>query len=235
MQWEKDRASKASKKKKRAAARLAASFDPYPNTHGHLGPKKSKAQKKLENKQRRAQLRQMADGGDEAMTAAPSSFAEIRVMIEQFLLDDGHTTLALPPMKKHDRAMVHNLADAYQLKSKSRGKGQDRSPVLYKTARSGESVDHKRITRLVRTPFGQVDDDAFVPRGIGRAARPELAPRHREGTRVGHGAKEISEDNVGHRLLRSMGWTTGQGLGHSQGRAEPVVATLKMTRSGLGM
>ena len=176
------------------------------------------------------------EGGMDAFSA-PASFAHIREMIESFLQDEGRTTLTLPAMKKHDRAMVHNMADAYQIKSKSRGKGKERFPILYKTSRSGQNVDHARVTRLVRTPFGSVDDEAFEHRGLGRGGRVrvELAPRHREGSQVGGGAKHISEDNIGHQLLRSMGWSMGQGLGHSGGRAEPVLATVKMTRSGLGM
>ena len=62
-----------------------------------------------------------------------------------------------------------------------------------------------------------------------------MGQKHKEGTHVGKGAKQISEDNIGHRLLRSMGWLSGQGIGQTGGRTEPVLATVKMSRSGLGM
>lgn len=155
----------------------------------------------------------------------------------RFLSDSEHTTLTLPPMRKRDRAMVHNMADAYALKSKSRGSGSSRCPILYKTSRTGSNVDHKRVARLVNSPFGTMDDETFDHRGLGRSGRVrlEVAPRHREGAQVGGGAKQISEDNIGHQLLRSMGWSSGEGLGQSKGRAEPVMATVKMSRSGLGL
>lgn len=238
-QWEKDRSRKASKKKQREAARQAAAFDPFPNTHGHANTtRKSKKQRKQETRERRAALKALAEDEDAtAPPAPPHSFAQINEWITRFLDDSGRTTLSLPPMRKRDRAMVHNLADAYALKSKSRGQGQSRCPILYKTSRTGKSVDHKRVSRLIRTPFGTMDDDTFDHRGLGRTGRVriDIAPRHREGAQVGGGAKQIAEDNIGHQLLRSMGWTTGEGLGQSKGRAEPVLATVKMSRSGLGM
>jgi len=238
-QWEKDRSRKASKKQQRQAARQAAAYDPFPNTHGHAKKtKKSKKQRKQETRERRAALKALADDDDvPAATAPPDSFAQINEWIVRFLSDPAHTTLTLPPMRKRDRAMVHNMADAYALKSKSRGQGQARRPILFKTSRTGTNVDHKRVSRLVRTPFGTIDDDTFDHRGLGRSGRVriDVAPRHREGAQVGGGAKQIAEDNIGHQLLRSMGWTSGEGLGQSKGRAEPVLATVKMTRSGLGM
>lgn len=237
-QWEKDRSRKASKRQQRQAARQAAAFDPFPNTHGHAKTtKKSKKQRKEETRERRAALKALVDDDAPAATAPPDSFAQINEWIVRFLSDPEHTTLTLPAMRKRDRAMVHNMADAYALKSKSRGQGQARRPILYKTSRTGTIVDHKRVSRLVRTPFGTMDDDTFDHRGLGRSERVriDVAPRHREGAQVGGGAKQIAEDNIGHQLLRSMGWTSGEGLGQSKGRAEPVLATVKMTRSGLGM
>lgn len=239
-QWEKDRSSKAAKKRARAEARHTAALNPFPNTHG-LSKRTQKVLKRTEKKERRANLKALADddgpvNGD--IVAPPDSFSSISLMIDEFLLDEGKTTLSLPPMLKHDRAMVHNMADAYALKSKSRGKGKERFPILYKTSKTGSRVDRSRIRRLERTPFGRMDDAKFdraQTKGHVRINAPEVAPRNREGAQVGSNAKRITEDNIGHRLLLSMGWQSGSGLGQSSGIAEPVTATIKVTRSGLGL
>jgi len=238
-QWEKDRSKKAAKKQQRAAARQAADYDPYPNTHGHYNSTKlTKKQRRLENRQRRAQLKSLADHAEDGQVVAqaPKSFADICAYIDEFLLDETHTTLTLPPLGKRDRAVVHNMAGAYALKSKSHGKGTERFPVLMKTSRTGHSVDYSRLKRLSRIPFALSEREWDAHPGLGGGGvRIEVGRRHKDGTHVGKGAKQISEDNIGHKLLRSMGWSSGQGIGQAGGRTEPVQATVKITRSGLGM
>ena len=238
LQWEKDRSSKAAKKRARAEARHTAMLNPYPNTHGMS----KKDAKRLDKKARRSALKGLIDDDGPVtgeVIATPTSFGAISAMIDQFLADDGRTTLTLPPMLKRDRALVHNMADAYALKSKSKGKGKDRFPILFKTSKTGSRVDRSRIRRLQRTPFGAMDDAQFdregrTPQGHVRIG-PDMAPRNRDGARVGGNAKRIGEDNIGHRLLASMGWQSGTGLGHTHGIAEPIGATIKVSRSGLGL
>ena len=237
-QWEKDRSSKAAKKRARADARKTAALNPYPNTHG-LSKKDAK---RLDKKARRAALKGLVD--DDApvtgeLRSPLASFADISALIDEFLADAGRTTLTLPAMLKHDRALVHNMADAYALRSRSRGKGKERCPILYKTSKTGARIDRKRIKRLTRATFGAMDDVEFdrvgrTPQGHVRIG-PDVAPRNRDGARVGGNAKRISEDNIGHRLLASMGWQSGRGLGHTHGIAEPIGATIKVSRSGLGL
>ncbi|WFD41847.1 squalene synthetase-like protein [Malassezia psittaci] len=238
LQWEKDRSSKAAKKRVRAEARANVALNPYPNTHGLT----KKQGKRLEKKARRAALKGMAND-DQPLTGeimpTATSFAAISEMIEQFLAHDGRSTLTLPAMLKHDRALVHNLADAYSLKSRSKGKGKSRFPILYKTSKTGRAVNRSRIQQLVRSPFGAMDDVQFdrvgrTPKGHVRIG-PDVAPQNREGSRVGGNARRIGEENIGHRLLMSMGWQFGSGLGHAQGIAEPIGATIKVSRTGLGL
>lgn len=47
-------------------------------------------------------------------------------------------------------------------------------------------------------------------------------------------AQSIPASNIGHKMLSAMGYTGG-GIGRSQGRAEPVAVSVKVTRTGLGM
>ena len=47
--------------------------------------------------------------------------------------------------------------------------------------------------------------------------------------------KEISENNIGHKMLAKMGWKSGEGLGKSQqGIAEPVTVQVHGKSKGLG-
>jgi hypothetical protein len=45
----------------------------------------------------------------------------------------------------------------------------------------------------------------------------------------------IPESNIGYKMLASMGWKSGEGLGiEKQGRREPVATCIKRDRAGLG-
>lgn len=53
---------------------------------------------------------------------------EVHVDIQVFLRDLGKSTMVLPPMDKLGRQKVHMLAEAYGIKSKSKGAGKSRFP-----------------------------------------------------------------------------------------------------------
>ena len=162
--------------------------------------------------------------------------------IQIFLSDPGKDTLSLPPMDKRSRAQVHMLADAYSLKSKSRGGGRNRFPILIKLARSGIEVDHRRVSRILSGAQGSfgIGTKAAAhgkgkdPKKVGQTGWGSHTPRNCEGAAVGYGADKIGAENVGHKLLLMMGWREGAGIGQVGGIAEPVNATVKITRGGLG-
>merc|ERR1712098_439054 len=52
----------------------------------------------------------------------------VKEEIKAFLMG-GNTTLSLPPMGKADRKVIHELANAFYLKSKSAGNGDNRFPI----------------------------------------------------------------------------------------------------------
>lgn len=53
---------------------------------------------------------------------------QVHVDIQVFLGDLGKSTMVLPPMDKIGRQKVHMLAEAYGIKSKSKGAGKARFP-----------------------------------------------------------------------------------------------------------
>lgn len=173
---------------------------------------------------------------------------EVNEQIKVFLRTQGHTTLVLPAMDKRARAQVHLLANAYDLKSKSVGKNDNRFPTLIKNNRSGQIVDHKKINQVLsgrsNFKFGSSDNrhsgggkgGKKDKKTVGATGGGSMAPKNREGTQVGFGADKIGSENVGHKLLSMMGWNEGNGLGNQrmEGINEPVGATVKISKGGLG-
>ena len=70
--------------------------------------------------------------------------------MRRFVADiGGARTLPLPPMNRQMRKSVHELAHAFKLESKSRGKGAERFTILTKKTISGLNVDEKKIARIL--------------------------------------------------------------------------------------
>ncbi|EST10137.1 G-patch domain protein [Kalmanozyma brasiliensis GHG001] len=176
---------------------------------------------------------------------------ELNQQIQHFLSERGRNTMRCQPMDKFARAEVHALAAAYNLQSKSKGKGRDRFPTLIKTSKSGLNVDYRKVKRIVYSNAGATfGNDAgrsdFKDKGRNKKGKGGgqaggmygvgggTVPKNREGEEVGFGADKIGADNIGHKLLAAMGWTEGKGIGSSQGMANPVSATVKTSRGGLG-
>lgn len=178
---------------------------------------------------------------------------ELNQQIQQFLSEKGRNTMRCQPMDKFARAEVHALAAAYNLQSKSKGKGRDRFPTLIKTSKSGLNVDYRKVKRIVYSNAGATfGNDAgrsdFKDKGRNKKGGKGgggggggmygvgggTVPKNKDGEEVGFGADRIGADNIGHKLLAAMGWTEGSGIGSSQGMANPVSATVKTSRGGLG-
>ena len=52
---------------------------------------------------------------------------------------------------------------------------------------------------------------------------------------VGGSSEPIPETNIGNKILQSMGWTPGSGLGpHGTGITSPVLAVKRNGRRGVG-
>ena len=175
------------------------------------------------------------------MQRSANNLVQLDNQIHDFLDDDGHGTMALPPMDKRSRAQVHMLADAYSLKSKSRGAGRSRFITLIKVQRSGKNVDTRKVKSIL---YGRGDESFGIlgPKGLkakggtsGGSKTGGSAPANIDGSAVGSGADKIGADNIGHRLLTMMGWAEGTRVGANQdGMSEPVGATIKNSKGGLG-
>jgi hypothetical protein len=147
-------------------------------------------------------------------------------------------------MSKQDRKHVHDLANAFNLKSKSIGSGNTRFPILTKTSRTSLFTDaafEAVSARLNRRFFPRMDiagkrihgGNSHGGRGGGFNS---AAVSYRDGDIVGGSAPELGSENRGHAMLEKMGWSSGTALGavNNKGIMQPVTHVVKTTKAGLG-
>lgn len=224
--WENDRLKKKERKQEREELRA----------QGLLGSKNGKPDLKQKYKEGmgihavKEEIKKFLIGS--STTYAPLPYHRV--------LTDIHS-LALPPMDKGDRKVVHEFANAFNLKSKSAGSGNKRFPVLYRTSRTSIFAEHTfnaveaRITRrfLPRRDVGGKKSGAHR---AGRGGFNSAAVSYRDGDIVGGSAPELGAENKGRAILEKMGWSSGTALGahNNKGILQPVSHVVKTTKAGLG-
>jgi hypothetical protein len=145
-------------------------------------------------------------------------------------------------MDKADRKLVHELANAFNLKSKSAGTGNKRFPVLYRTSRTlaySESTFDSVEARISRRFLPRMDVGGKRAGGAskgGRGGFGNAAVSYKDGDVVGASAPELGVENRGRAMLEKMGWSTGTALGalNNKGILQPVSHVVKTTKAGLG-
>jgi len=167
-QWERDRAKKAERKHLRELERIAAAADPFRNRKGG-------------KKARKAKLA--------AASATSVSLEAIVGYMKRFVADiGGARTLPLPPMNGRMRKLVHELAYAFNIESKSKGNGNERFTTLKKTTLSGVNVDEKKIAQILRkssTSLPYVTNKGGKGKGKGKGKGVAGKTRPRDGDVVG--------------------------------------------------
>ncbi|KAK4229293.1 hypothetical protein QBC38DRAFT_473083 [Podospora fimiseda] len=214
-----------------------------------------KKDKKLEREQLRAQGllgKNSASSPDDLRVKYPLGLKldDFKTELALFLVGSA-AELEFPPLDKHARLILHKLAHQFQVKSQSKGKGDTRRPVLYRTNRTITFKSHQlaEATRRVdaiainvkRKYFHRAD--VKPPKGGGcwenetSTARVSMkALILREGEVVGASAPELGQENKGRAMLEKMGWSKGMGLGavENKGILEPVAQVVKKSKAGLG-
>ncbi|KAJ1953756.1 squalene synthetase-like protein [Linderina pennispora] len=163
--------------------------------------------------------------------------------LEALTRDADVDTIWLQPLNTFERRIVHILASEFNVKSKSKGGKSNRMPVLTRTNKTCRPRNMKRINKLLLL----WDEGGLIPEywSGGRKASWDRTPNPRKGKSgsatptkkkmVGEGAPAVSESNIGHQMLKQMGWAPGQGLGAGEeGRATPVDVMIRTGRQGLG-
>ncbi|KFY84241.1 hypothetical protein V500_09490 [Pseudogymnoascus sp. VKM F-4518 (FW-2643)] len=162
----------------------------------------------------------------------------IKEEIRLFLIGKN-TTLALPPMEKKDRIAVHEIANAFNLKSKSVGAERKRFPVLYRTHRTtayNENVFTSVERRISRRFFPRMDVKGKGPVAKTSSGFRGTAGGYKDGDVVGGSAPELGVENRGRAMMEKMGWSSGTALGalNNKGILQPVSHVVKTTKAGLG-
>jgi len=231
--WENDRSKKKSRKQEREELRA----------HGLLG-KKGKIDMKAKYKEGMS----WEDVKKEIAIFLVSSKETWVSLIPLLSILANSGSLPLPPMNPYDRKKVHEIANVFNLKSKSVGGGTSRFPTLYKTFRT-TSYDEDALSGIE----ARLDSKRFMHRPdkskakgptknltTTRRARggvfASAGVSYRDGEVVGATAPEIGSENRGRTMLERMGWSTGTALGamNNKGIMQPVTHVVKTTKAGLG-
>ncbi|KAK3305476.1 uncharacterized protein B0T15DRAFT_398359 [Chaetomium strumarium] len=180
--------------------------------------------------------------------AAGMKLDDIKAELTLFLLSSA-PRLDFPPLDKHARKVIHELASRFNIKSQSTGKGDNRWPVLYRTNRTVryDSTQVEDVTtnvdqaalRIHRKYFHRVDvkgKRTEAPKATSGARSGHKAVTLREGEIVGASVPELGQENKGRTMLEKMGWSKGMGLGalDNKGILEPVAQVVKRSKAGLG-
>lgn len=126
---------------------------------------------------------------DPTIQLGPNRIIDLTTLIQQirrFISDlGGPESMSLPPANKETRKNVHELAQAFGLKSVSKGHGEARYTTLIKTTKTGRNVDEWKIAKVMRRSGGAgARGDSFeFAEFEGRKGR--TVPKHREGEKVG--------------------------------------------------
>jgi hypothetical protein len=147
-------------------------------------------------------------------------------------------------MDSADRKVVHELARAFNVKSKSAGSGNKRFPVWHRTSRTSVYVERnfnaieERLSRrfLPRLDVSGKKSGTGPKRTKGGGGFNNASVSYRDGDVVGGSAPELGAENKGRAMLEKMGWSSGTALGalNNKGILQPVSHVVKTTKAGLG-
>ncbi|KAI9147895.1 Protein SQS1 [Paramyrothecium foliicola] len=201
--------------------------------------KKSQRKKQREELRALGLLGQTKPGDLRVKYPKGMSLEEVSEEMRSFL-QSAQETLTLPPMDTHARKMIHELANKFNIKSKSTGKAEQRRPALYRTLRTlpyVESTFDQAVSRIKRRYFPRQDLKGKVKHGprLPPARTNHAAATYRDGEVVGAAAPELGSENRGRAMLEKMGWSNGTALGatHNKGILQPVTHTMKRSKAGL--
>ncbi|KAG5916520.1 hypothetical protein E4U61_003547 [Claviceps capensis] len=209
---------------------------------------KNDRRRKKERKQQRDELRMLGllrkkNAVDDLKLKYPSGMSILQVAQElRSFLQKGDEFVTFPPMDAHSRKVVHELAQAFNIKSKSIGKGEQRRPSLYRTARTltySEAAFDRAACRIHRKFLPRVDTKGrskLSSKKQNKLDTPKSATDYLEGEIVGAAAPELGIGNRGRAMLEKMGWSCGTALGaeDNKGILQPVSLTMKRSKAGLG-
>ncbi|CAO3586998.1 unnamed protein product [Absidia cylindrospora] len=177
--------------------------------------------------------------------------------VQLFISDPSRETYQLPGMSMYCRRQVQGLATLYKLKMSHEDMGNNKTgPLLKKGPRTQLPYDRRAIEKHINKIRTAEKAKKQMERKPGGAAS-ELIKRTRKEERrrlkglpamdvkstkkstsprtVGSEAAPLASNNIGHRMMASMGWKEGESLGmNKEGIANPIQPIIRTNRRGLG-
>lgn len=157
----------------------------------------------------------------------------------ELFLSRNKPTMAFPPLDPHGNKTITKFAAAYFMKTKKAGKGGKTHVIVEKVKKTKWSTpSYGYIDQLTRQRPFFMRIDVRKPMEERIASEKVVVKgkfRVKEGGLVGENAPAIGSENIGRRMLEKLGWSSGQGLGAhgNKGISEPILAKVKISKSGL--
>lgn len=165
---------------------------------------------------------------------------EIKAELEDFLNDMTRDHMSFPPLDPHGLRTVLKMADHFNLKGRKQGHDNKVYPAIIKTKKTyNYHVNYDLVQKLLRQRPIFNRTDVKKPRDLvmldsNGDSKGRNNAHVKNGEIVGKDAPEISQDNIGRRMLEKLGWNSGEGLGADQkGISVPVFAMVKKNKVGI--
>ncbi|GJD11222.1 hypothetical protein Gasu2_53610 [Galdieria sulphuraria] len=150
------------------------------------------------------------------------TFQQIRTFLEA----DCGRTYTFPSLSRHVRFAIHRYAEACGIHSRSHGREED---SILEEIGLGSDTKQKQKQKKKNGSLRKDSQKAM-------AAATTYSARGRKELEKSLAAT-ITEDNIGHRMLQTMGWSKGQSLGHPHreetGLKHPLSVVIRPPRAGL--
>lgn len=161
----------------------------------------------------------------------------IKDEFENFLTSN-RDRLTFPALDPHGNRTIAKFAQHYNMKSSKVGSANHTQVVAQKTKKTHRSFpNYNLIDQLLkqRPIFMRIDVSRPKDASVSVTRTTRVRFHTTEGQVIGKDAPEIGRDNIGRRILEKLGWTNGEGLGAqgNKGISEPLMATVKKSKSGL--
>ncbi|GAV55344.1 hypothetical protein ZYGR_0AS06680 [Zygosaccharomyces rouxii] len=155
----------------------------------------------------------------------------------ELFLTKNRDRLSFPPLDPHGNNVILKMSHHFNLKGYREGAGKGTHVIAQKTrGTERHSPDYNRVHQLLRQRPVFYRIDVNRPGKTTTERVKSKAKFHtKEGEVVGQDAPVIGSDNIGRRMLEKLGWSNGEGLGArgNKGIAEPLMAKVKKSKSGL--
>jgi G-patch domain len=194
-----------------------------------------------QDSERKDLVKNLGDGLDKnRKTVGPELIqylTTINTDLKKFCGDSGYGDIhILPPMPSAVRKLAIEICKAYNTSSKTRGSGKKKTVMVYRTGSTSVPENWKTLVQSVAgrgNLLQGVKPKALVKKGSVKVKTSDAGPK--VGDIVGSKAAAIDDDNLGHKMMRMMGWSPGESLGKDKnGIVDPIKVVIRSKKAGLG-